>query len=263
MKLLAVLGILLASLGSSGFAVVSDGNGVSEGIGVSEAAYMDEAEKEVFSSEVHKFKSFGFPDLEYNVNEDDFYNWSYFIQSLRADGISDTGIAGILGNIKAAWIVKEFTIDGYDDRYCYFETGGSYDFNGAKPVLLSDHEGRFSGGEGHGICQWTSERADELSEFALDYDYVTFTHWVYDGAVQGVQHTCHIPDMEGQTAFLLHELNGDYKDVKERLLNALTPSEAAQIFHDGYMDFERPWTGGYCGDAESCLSMVEACTGIY
>ena len=267
MKLLAVLGILLASLESSGFAgasgVVSEGIEMFESFGVSEAAYMDEAEKEVFRSEIRKFKSFGFPDLEYNVNEDDFYNWSYFIQSLRADGISDTGIAGILGNIKAAGVVKEFTIDGYDDRYCYFETGSSYDFYGAQPSLLSDHEGRLSGGEGHGICQWTSERADELSEFALDYDYVTFTHWVYDGAVQGVQHTCHIPDIEGQTAFLLYELNGEYKDVKERLLNASTPGEAAQIFHDGYMDFERPWTGGYCSNAESCLSMVEACTGIY
>jgi len=137
MKLLAVLGILLASLGSSGFAGVSDGIGVSDGNGVSEAACMDEAEKEVFSSEVRKFKSFGFPDLEYNVNEDDFYNWSYFIQSLRADGISDTGIAGILGNIKAAGVVKAFTIDGYDDRYCYFETGGSYDFlwSAAQPVV--------------------------------------------------------------------------------------------------------------------------------
>lgn len=108
MKLLAVLGILLASLESSGFAgasgVVSEGIEMSESFGVSEAAYMDEAEKEVFRSEIRKFKSFGFPDLEYNVNEDDFYNWSYFIQSLRADGISDTGIAGILGNIKAAGV---------------------------------------------------------------------------------------------------------------------------------------------------------------
>lgn len=239
MKLLTVLGILLASLGSSGFAGVSDGNGVSEGIemsesiGVSEAAYMDEAEKEVFSSEVRKFKSFGFPDLEYNVNEDDFYNWSYFIQSLRADGISDTGITGILGNIKAAGVVKEFTIDGYDDRYCYFETGGSYDFYGAQPSLLSDHEGRLSGGDGHGICRWISERADELSEFALDYDYVTFTHWVYDGAVQGGQHTCHIPDMEGQTAFLLYELNGEYKDVKESLSGHQRQAKRRRYFMTG------------------------------
>lgn len=52
MKLLAVLGILLASLESSGFAgasgVVSEGIEMSESFGVSEAAYMDEAEKRYF-----------------------------------------------------------------------------------------------------------------------------------------------------------------------------------------------------------------------
>lgn len=256
MKLLTVLGILSVSLVCSGFAGVSDGNGVSE------AAYMDEAEKEVFSSEFRQFKSFGYPDLEVNVGEDDFYNWSYFIESLRADGITDTGIAGILGNIKAAGVVREFTIDGYDDRYCYFETGGLYDYGALEPTQIVTKDGTHIGGDGHGICQWTSDRVDKLSDFALDYDYVTVTHWYFEDG-KDVRHTCHIPDMEGQTAFLLYELNGEYKDVKEKLSEASIPSEAAQIFHDGYMNFERPWTGGYCDDAESCLSLVDACTGLY
>lgn len=230
---------------------------------------MDEAEKEVFRSEFRQFKSFGYPDLEVNVGEDDFYNWSYFIESLRADGITDTGIAGILGNIKAAGIVKEFTIDGYgslfsNDGHSFltFETGGSYDYGALEPTQIVTKDGTHIGGEGHGICQWTSDRVDELSDFALNYDYVTVTHWYFEDG-KAVRHTCHIPDMEGQTAFLLYELNGEYKDVKEKLSEASTPSEAAQIFHDGYMDFERPWTGGYCDDAESCLSLVDACTGLY
>lgn len=272
-KSLSVLGILLAFLGCSGFAGFIGESGVDafEGIGVSETVYMNEAEKEVFRSEFRQFKSFGYPDLELNVGEDDFYNWSYFIESLRADGISDIGIAGILGNIKAIGVVKEFTIDGYDSWYSFsndghsfltFKTGGSYDYGELEPNLLMDREGRKYGGEGHGICQWTSDRADKLSDFALNCDYVTITHWYLEDG-KAVQHTCHIPDMEGQTAFLLHELNGEYKDVKERLSEASTPSEAAQIFYDGYMDFERPWSRGYCNNAESCLSLVEACTGIY
>lgn len=206
------------------------------------------------------------------VSEDDVYNWSLAISTLKADGFSNEAIAGILGNVKVEGGTNQFAIEGYGGKtttdgkkYTEFEVGNSYDYGDTQPSLYtSSKTGKTMGGEGHGLVQWSFGRADNLTKFAEenDFGYVTVTHWhkSYDSSMQ--QHTCKIPNMAGQMCFMVQELNTDYQDTKNAIKDLTSASEAAKIFHDSY---EKSGTGNVSDRqtaAESALAVVNACTGV-
>lgn len=120
------------------------------------------------------------------------------------------------------------------------------------------------GGEGHGLVQWSFERADALTKFAEDneFAYVTVTHWhkSYDSSMQ--QHTCKIPNMAGQVCYMVQELNGGYVDVKNAIKDLTSASDAAKIFHDEYEKSGTENVSARQTAAEEALSVVEACTGV-
>ncbi|MDE7477499.1 MAG: hypothetical protein K2M91_06060 [Lachnospiraceae bacterium] len=264
-KSLAVMGLMLASLAGSG-AMAGIGT-YNTGSGVETANAIDchpsEEEVRAFWGELVKFMTYDYCDLLVPVGDKDLYNWSYFITKLREDGISDNGIAGILGNIKANGSVKSYYISGYTDSL-YYGSDAVYDVGLLKPDGYTDYEGGMHAGEGHGICSWMDERVGELSDFAIshDYDYITITHWYADDSQEFSKHTCCLPNMECQTEFLLNDLNGEYADVKEKLIEASSPSEAVEAYMQGYVQFYRPWSDPCVSAAESCLPLVQACTGI-
>ena len=250
-----VVGIILALLSGS-FGVAEETGDL---LGVSVAAdsveyHPSREEVSTFWNELVKFMTHDYLDLLVPVDDVDMYNWSLFITKLREDGISDNGIAGILGNIKANGSVSPYCISGYP----YYRGG---DVGLLKPQGYLDYDGNIHAGEGHGICSWVGEKAEELSELS-ELSGVKTTHWFADGSTEFTQHTCHLPDMESQIEFLLKDLNGDYIDVKEKLSEASSPSEAVEAYIQGYVQFYRPWSESCNEAAESCLPLVEACRGI-
>lgn len=202
------------------------------------------------------------------------YEYSLMISTLQSAGLSTNAIAGIIGNISCESGGRIYTIEGYypeskkttdGTHYSDFQEGKTYDYGDVKPLLFKNKSGKTMGGEGHGIVGWSFGRADNLSKFAEehpDFGQVTVTHWKKSYDSDFNQHTCHIPNMAGQVAFMAKELEGAYKSVKEKLNNASSPSEAAEIFMKKY---EMPGTDTLSerqSAAEKAVVMIENCKGV-
>ena len=214
-------------------------------------------------------------------SEREIHNFSMIISTLRADGLDNEAIAGILGNMKQESGWEPYAIEGYTssskktvsgDTISTFIDGGTYDFGSTEPSWYNSGAGAI----GLGLVQWSHSRAIALDKFAIDnsskFSYVTVTHWMQcnsdnccaSKSKTKVQRTAHIPNASGQMAFLLTELNGSYSSVKSNLLTATTTDDAADVFLD---EFEKP------GDPESSrqtrrdwakkmLPVVQACSGV-
>lgn len=217
-----------------------------------------------FKSELGSF-------LGKDISEDDAYNWSLVISTLKSDGFSNEAIAGILGNVKAEGGTNQFAIEGYSGKktnngktYTEFEVGNSYDFGDTKPGLYTNKKGKTMGGEGHGLVQWSFGRADNLTKFAesSNFGFVTVTHWKksYDSGMQ--QHTCKIPNVAGQVCFMVQELNTSYQGVKNNIVNSNSASNAAEIFHNEYEKSGTKNISERKSYAESALSVVNSCSSV-
>lgn len=217
------------------------------------------------------FKSALATFLGHEPTENELYDWSFMITTLQADGLSANGIAGVLGNIKVEggsggiFAIESFygtkTTDG--KTYHQFEAGNTYDFGDQQPKPYTYDSGKTIAGEGHGIVQWTQGRCDNLIKFtdSNSYSYVTVKHqlkWKDDANWRS--HTCKIPNMTGQVAFMLTE--SEYAKVKPSLVSASSPESAAEKFCN---DYEKPGTntiGERQKAAVEALPAVEACTGL-
>ena len=227
--------------------------------------YASQVSSSSFKDELSSF-------LDRDVTDEDVHNWSLMISSLKADGISDNGIAGILGNVKHEGASGDYAIEGYGGKkttegvnYRKFELGKSYDYGETKPSLYTRKDGKTIGGEGHGLVQWSFGRTDNLTKYAEEhpeFGYVTVTHWKKTYNTQFSQHTCKIPSVAGQVCFMLQELNSGYKSCKESINNASSPSQAARLFHDGYEKSVGTNVGAREKSAEAAIKVIQACTGV-
>lgn len=84
--------------------------------------------------------------------------------------------------------------------------------SGLDPTAVGDN------GSAYGLAQWRLDRRDNLKKFAKE---------------RGKD----ISDFDTQLEFLWHELNGNYKQVLNKLLGARDATQATDIFMRGY---ERP-----------------------
>lgn len=206
------------------------------------------------------------------ANDDDIHNFSLIITTLKTDGLSDEGIAGILGNVAVEGGAGSiFAIEGYSgktcisgEKYTEFELGNSYDYGTTKPSLYTNKDNKTMGGEGHGICQWSFGRATGLSDFAAshtEFKHVTVKHWVKDYDSGWFQGTYNIPDIAGQVLWMLEEMNTSYTSTKSAMVSATNARDAAKSFHDSYEG-----SSGYTDDradyAELALVAVKSCTGV-
>lgn len=181
--------------------------------------------------------------LEKDPTEDDIYNWSLAITTLKTEKLPNEAIAGILGNVKKEGGTNAYAIEGYGGKktkdgktYTQFTAGKSYEYS-EKPALYTNGNGQTMGGCGHGLVQWSFGRADNLTKFAekhKDFGYVTVKHWVKTYTTSFNQKEFKIPAMPGQVAFMVQELNKDYKSVKKTLLKTKDARKAALVFHDNY-----------------------------
>lgn len=211
--------------------------------------------------------------LGHKPSEAEKYDWSLAITSLLADGMNANGIAGVLGNVKAEGGVSSYyAIEGYSGiktlegkEFKDFEVGGVYDYGDVPPRLYTNDKGKTIGGEGHGICQWSFERATKLSQFAKDhaeYGYVTVTNLHKSYKDSGFsKDTFYIPSMGGQVCFMLEELHSTHKEARDKLLNASSAEGAALVFCKYY---ENPAGGSEdrISYAVASLALVESCTGL-
>lgn len=136
--------------------------------------------------------------------------WSF----LKAQGLSDAGTAGVMGNIYAESGLKPDNLQnsyegklGYRDaEYTEMVDHGTY------PSFVHDKAG-------YGLCQWTYwSRKQAL----LDYAKAKGTS---------------IGDLDMQLGFLMQELNQGYKALVANLKTASTVREASDAF---LLQFERP-----------------------
>lgn len=214
--------------------------------------------------------------LGHKPSESEVYDYSLMITTLKTSKLNTNAIAGIIGNISCESGGEIFTIEGYYPsskkttdgvHYRNFKVGKSYDYGNEKPVTYKYKNGGEIGGEGHGIVGWSFERATNLSKFAKDnsdkFGNVTVKHWLISKKnPTWKQHTCHIPNMAGQVAFMAKELSSGYKSVKNKMNSASDAKECAKIF---MQDYEKPATATSAtrqNAAAKAVAMVESCIGI-
>lgn len=216
--------------------------------------------------------------LGHSPSEQDIHDYSLLITTLTADGWNTIGLAGVLGNI-----VHEssaiYGIEGYNGKSCdsgekpaSFQPGKSYTFS-CSPAWTAEKKdgvktGRYMGGEGHGIVQWSFTRATNLSSFcdSNSFPYVTVTHyhtgWTYNPESDKTQGTYKIPNMPGQVAFICYECSSSYKGTKTAACACTNARDAAKSFHDTY-EKSMAWNSNRADSAEVAVKVIEACTGVY
>lgn len=208
-----------------------------------------------------KFKS----DLEtfigHEPSEDELHQWSGVIMTLKNDGISDEGVAGVCGNILAeggnCFAIEAFSgVETKDGKtYADFKEGGTYDFGSTKPSY-----GYSTVGEGHGLCQWSFGRADNLIKFAEDNncEFATVTHWRQK---QSKFETCKLPGLAGQTGFILEELHGSYSSVYNSIKSSTSVEDACRVFHDKY-EVSATGADARIPGAKRALAAVKSCDSV-
>lgn len=203
-------------------------------------------------------------------SKEDLYTWSLVILTLRTDGFSDHAIAGIMGNMKKEGACSGgYAIEGYsgiktvdDKTYSDFQVGGVYKYD-KKPSLYTNKYGKTMGGAGHGLVQWSFDRATNLSKFAEDnksFGYCTVTHYEkhYDWT-DFQQKTYNIPSVAGQAAFMIKELNDGYKSCKDKIKDSKDEKTAAHTFHNLYEGSSDSNTSERQKYATQALPAVKAC----
>lgn len=127
-------------------------------------------------------------------NENQRKIWNFF----KEKGMSEAGIAGLMGNLRAESNLESNIVEG-----------GSH----ANEITLN-------GKTGYGLAQWTSlNRQQGLYDYAKSKGTST-------------------SDLNTQLEYLWQELNGSYKSVLSRLMNATSVQEASNaVLHD----FESPF----------------------
>lgn len=203
--------------------------------------------------------------------------YSLIITTLKADGCSDYAIAGLIGNLEHESGGSLYVIEGYygskkttcGKTVYQFEPGNSYIFE-VEPSWTNgkgDNAGKTMGGEGHGLLQWSFGRADNLSKVAEEFPHVVVTHWKKSWNGTKNTHTCKIPNLAGQVAFICQELNSSsYKAVKDDMNAATTIEDAAKIFCQRYEipanRYEESTWGPRATAAEKFYPVVMACQGL-
>lgn len=136
--------------------------------------------------------------------------WNYFI----GKGISERGVAGLMGNLQAESGLKPNNLQNSfntkfnmtDEQYTAIVNNGSY-------------QGFATDSAGYGLAQWTSAgRKKGL------YDFMK-------------ARKCPIDDLEGQLDYLYKELTGSYKQVLNAIRNADSIKQASDVV---LLKFERP-----------------------
>lgn len=210
--------------------------------------------------------------LGHAPTEEEKGTYSLIITTLKAEGCTDYAIAGIIGNLEHESSGALYAIEGYYGSKkttcgttCYdFVPGNTYVFE-IEPSW-SKKGGKTMGGEGHGLLQWSFGRADNLSKLAEEFNHVTVTHWKKSWDGEKTKHTCKIPDLAGQAAFICQELNTSMKPIKDAMNAATSTREAAKIFCQKYEipynnQSESVW-GPRAETAEKFYPVVLACQGL-
>lgn len=207
------------------------------------------------------------------ATDDDIHNFSLIITTLKTSGLSDAGIAGILGNVACEGGAGSiFAIEGYSGKTCItgetyaeFELGNSYDYGTTKPSVYTYDNGETMGGQGHGICQWSFVRAEGLSNFAAshsEFKHVTVTHWLKERTSDWKQGTYNIPDIAGQVLWMLEEMNTSYTSTKSDMVSATNARDAAKSFHNSYEKSAVENIEERADYAELALVAIRSCTGV-
>lgn len=214
--------------------------------------------------------------LGHTPSEEEKGTYSLIITTLKAEGCTDYAIAGLIGNLEHESSGALYCIEGYYSSKktvcgttCYnFRPGNTYVFE-VEPSWTNgkgDNTGKTMGGEGHGLLQWSFGRADNLSKVAEEFSHVTVTHWKKSWDGQKTTHTCKIPDLAGQVAFICQELNTSKQSVKTDMNAATTIEDAAKIFCQDYEvpanRFEESTWGPRVRSAEKFYPVVLACQGL-
>lgn len=185
--------------------------------------------------------------------------------------VTPEGIAGVIGNMRAEGGIHTFALEGYSgkaavtgEKPASFKEGGTYVFN-EKPTLNKYN----SGGNGHGIFQWSFSRAEGLSNYAsahTEYASITVTHYLKGGSDADFKvETCKIPGINGQLAFMIDDKDGDGGNVAifKRALEQTDAAEAGKIFGvewERYQD-KANYTGSdrerYCKEAVAVVAAFD------
>lgn len=211
-----------------------------------------------------------------DITEGDLYNWSSVICALRSDGINDTGIAAVLGNLKRECAGGIFTIEGYDGIACSsgetfvdFKLGNTYDYGDTKGKVTNASKGKIYG-MGIGIVQWTAERNKKFSEFSdshfSEYSGVHAKHWRFCDYISGYETESKVEvcmsSMPGQVEFMLTELHEGYSSARDVIVDASDTDSATAAFHDAYLKSDDDTMSTRQKYAKDAVPMVEACTGV-
>lgn len=210
--------------------------------------------------------------LGHAPTEEEKGTYSLIITTLKAEGCTDYAIAGIIGNLEHESSGTLYAIEGYygsrkttcGATYFDFVPGNTYVFE-IEPAWTT-RNGKTMGGEGHGLLQWSFSNADDLSKLAEEFNHVTVTHWKKSWDGPKTTHTCKIPDLAGQVAFICQDLNTDETSARDAMNAATSAKEAAKIFCQKY---ERPYNnqsesvwGPRAETAEKFYPVVLACQGL-
>lgn len=235
-------------------------------------------------------------------SESQLYTWSNLITFFVTSGADTKVIASVCACMKYESNGSHFAIEahgrmkakdasGNEVTYYNFVPGGVYTYPQDKkpacsPAYYKGNKGYGSGGNGHGIIQWSFGRADNLTNFCTSSSmpdgcgYVTVTHnaWVneagnrwygtFDEAKSAIncnwQYTTYkIPDLPGQFAFMYHEMQTSYKTNMQLVVNASDVQSACEVFVTKFM-------GGATSDGMAnrkaasvkAIPMIQACGGV-
>ena len=148
--------------------------------------------------------------IESTMTVKEIYDW------LKSCGLTDAGVSGLLGNIKAESGIKSNNLqNSYNTKFGltdeqYTERVNNKSYN--KEQFVNDKAG-------YGLCQWTFwSRKRGLYEFAESLN-------------------CNIDDTEMQLKYLIKELTTGYKNVYEVLKTSNNIKECSDIV---LTQFEKP-----------------------
>jgi len=135
---------------------------------------------------------------------------------LRDRGFSHNAAVGIVANFETE---SGFNPGAKQHNQKYankYKSDGSKNPNfGVKPV------DSYFPGQGYGLAQWTESRRDDLKKFAADKDMP-------------------MDDINTQLDFMMQEMGGEFKNVRDNLSNSQSPEAATQYFLQDYEKAGKP-----------------------
>ena len=221
------------------------------------------ADSEAFKTALQQF-------LSSSPTANDIATWSFLISTLKSDGLSDNAIAGLMSNVSSESGGYAYAIEGYKATvYSGFREGNTYNLD--KPSNAESYHnvdpGKGSFGAGHGIVQWSFDRAQNLSSFAErnkdKFGYAKIKHygvWKQRGTI--TQITANVPNRAGQCCFIMEELRTTFKSVREKVNAAGSAKDAAAIIYDKYEIGPAQYREKHLAKADKALKCVQVCTGV-